>query len=52
MKFESSKRKFEEKWAEQRKFKRKTVMVDFHDVPKSSKDSRAPRRHYWNRKRF
>lgn len=52
MKFESSKRKFEERLAEQRKAKRRTVMVDFNDMPKPADDSRAPKKHYWDRKKF
>ncbi|KAH0730916.1 hypothetical protein KY289_002104 [Solanum tuberosum] len=47
MKFEASKRKYEERLAEQRKAKRKTIMVDFHDMPKPAKDPRAPKRHCW-----
>ncbi|CAN4080663.1 unnamed protein product [Withania somnifera] len=50
MKFESSKRKFEERFEEQREAKRRIVMVDFHDMPKPPNDSRAPRRHCWNRR--
>ncbi|MCD9642253.1 hypothetical protein HAX54_028944, partial [Datura stramonium] len=42
-KFESSKRKFE-KVSRQREAKRRTVMVDFHDMSKPSNDPRAPRR--------
>lgn len=38
MKFESSKRKFEERVTEQNKAKRRAVMVDFHDMPKPAKD--------------
>ncbi|WMV10860.1 hypothetical protein MTR67_004245 [Solanum verrucosum] len=50
MKFEASKTKYEKRLAEQRKAKRKTIMVNFHDMPKSAKDPRAPKRHCWNRK--
>ncbi|KAK4738288.1 hypothetical protein R3W88_001985 [Solanum pinnatisectum] len=50
MKFEASKTKYEKRLAEQRKAKRKTIMVDFHDMPKPAKDPRAPKRHCWNRK--
>ncbi|KAG5627432.1 hypothetical protein H5410_012650 [Solanum commersonii] len=47
-KFESSKRKFEERLAEQREAKRRIIMVDFHDMPKlANDDSRAPRRRCW-----
>ncbi|CAN4110498.1 unnamed protein product [Withania somnifera] len=52
MKFESSKRKFEERFAEQRKAKRRIITVDFHNMPKPANDSRAPKRHCWNRRRF
>ncbi|WMV10910.1 hypothetical protein MTR67_004295 [Solanum verrucosum] len=52
MKFQSSKRKLKERLAEQRKIKRRTVMVDFQDMPKPVNDSRAPRRHCWDRNKF
>ncbi|KAK6804116.1 hypothetical protein RDI58_001900 [Solanum bulbocastanum] len=52
MKFESTKRKFEERMTEQREVKRGTIKVDFHDMPKHANDSRSLRRHCWNRKRF
>ncbi|KAF3633646.1 hypothetical protein FXO37_26944 [Capsicum annuum] len=41
-KFESSKKKFEERFTEQKESKRRIVMVDFHDMPKPAKDPRAP----------
>ncbi|MCD7447458.1 hypothetical protein HAX54_029724 [Datura stramonium] len=50
-KFESSKRKFEERLAEQREAKRRIVMVDFRDMPKPVNDPRAPRC-CWDRRRF
>ncbi|KAG5602522.1 hypothetical protein H5410_033892 [Solanum commersonii] len=40
MKFESTKRKSEERIAKQRKVKRGTIMVNFHDMPKHANDSR------------
>ncbi|KAH0782360.1 hypothetical protein KY290_001958 [Solanum tuberosum] len=47
-KFESSKRKFEERLAEQREAKRRIIMVNFHDMPKlANDDSRAPIRRCW-----
>ncbi|KAG5627433.1 hypothetical protein H5410_012651 [Solanum commersonii] len=52
MKFESIKRKFEERMTEQREVKRGTIMVDFHDMPKYANDSRSLKRHCWDRKRF
>ncbi|KAK4372192.1 hypothetical protein RND71_007576 [Anisodus tanguticus] len=51
MKFESSKRKFEERLTEQREAKRRIIMVDFHDMPKPANDPRAPIR-CWDRRRF
>ncbi|KAK4379699.1 hypothetical protein RND71_001561 [Anisodus tanguticus] len=48
MDFESSKRKFEERFAEQNKAKRRMVMVDFHDMPKPAKDTKR----CWDRRRF
>ncbi|KAL3380767.1 hypothetical protein AABB24_001094, partial [Solanum stoloniferum] len=52
-KFESSKRKFEERLAEQREAKRRIIMVDSHDMPKlANDDSHAPKRRCWGRKRF
>ncbi|KAG5609838.1 hypothetical protein H5410_021119 [Solanum commersonii] len=45
-------KKFEERLAEQRKAKRKTALVDFHDMPKPTEAYCAPRRHCLNRKRF
>ncbi|XP_070013911.1 uncharacterized protein [Nicotiana sylvestris] len=50
MKFESSKRKFEERVAEQKNAKRRIIMVDFHDMPKPAKDPSAPKR-CWDRRR-
>uniref|UniRef100_M1CD87 Uncharacterized protein n=1 Tax=Solanum tuberosum TaxID=4113 RepID=M1CD87_SOLTU len=50
-KFELSKRKFEERLADQREAKRRIVVVDFHQMPKSANDPPAPKR-CWNRKRF
>ncbi|KAH0733054.1 hypothetical protein KY285_001545 [Solanum tuberosum] len=52
-KFESSKRKFEERLAEQKTAKRRIIMVDHHDMPKLPNDPPATRR-CWNgnRKRF
>ncbi|KAK6804115.1 hypothetical protein RDI58_001899 [Solanum bulbocastanum] len=50
-KFESSKRKFEQRLADQREAKRRIVVVDFHQMPKSANDPPAPKR-CWNRKRF
>ncbi|PHT94756.1 hypothetical protein T459_02638 [Capsicum annuum] len=41
-KFESSKKKFEERFTEQKESKRRIVMVDFHDMPKPAKDPPAP----------
>ncbi|KAH0730932.1 hypothetical protein KY285_001846 [Solanum tuberosum] len=49
-KIESSKRKFEERLAEQRESKRRIVMVDFHNMLKSANDSHAPKR-CWDRRR-
>ncbi|KAH0730951.1 hypothetical protein KY285_001865 [Solanum tuberosum] len=40
MKFQSSKRKLKERLAEQRKIKKRTVMVDFQDMPKPINDFR------------
>uniref|UniRef100_A0A3Q7G1Z4 Uncharacterized protein n=1 Tax=Solanum lycopersicum TaxID=4081 RepID=A0A3Q7G1Z4_SOLLC len=48
MKFELRRRKFEEILVEQRKAKRKIVVVDLSDVPKPAEDYRVPRRHWWN----
>ncbi|KAG5627392.1 hypothetical protein H5410_012610 [Solanum commersonii] len=48
-KFESSKRKFEQRLADQRETKRRIVLVDFHQMPKAANDPRAPKR-CWNRK--
>ncbi|PHT59834.1 hypothetical protein CQW23_02197 [Capsicum baccatum] len=39
MKFATSKRKFEERLAEQSESKRRIIMVDFHDMPKPAKDT-------------
>ncbi|KAL3380786.1 hypothetical protein AABB24_001108 [Solanum stoloniferum] len=50
-KFESSKRKFEQRLADQREAKRRIVVVDFHQMPESANDPPAPKR-CWNRKRF
>uniref|UniRef100_M1A778 Uncharacterized protein n=1 Tax=Solanum tuberosum TaxID=4113 RepID=M1A778_SOLTU len=50
-KFESSKRKFEQRLADQREAKRRIVLVDFHQMPKAANDPPAPKR-CWNRKRF
>ncbi|PHU30446.1 hypothetical protein BC332_02539 [Capsicum chinense] len=50
-KFESSKRKYEERLAEQSEAKRRIVMVDFHHMPKPAKDPRAPKR-CWDTRRF
>ncbi|KAK6804134.1 hypothetical protein RDI58_001918 [Solanum bulbocastanum] len=50
-KFESSKRKFEQRLADQRDAKRRIVLVDFHQMPKAANDPPAPKR-CWNRKRF
>ncbi|OIT27296.1 hypothetical protein A4A49_22057 [Nicotiana attenuata] len=52
MKFESSKRKFEERVAEQKNAKRRIIMVDFHDMPKPAKDPSAPKRCWDKRRRF
>ncbi|XP_019265428.1 PREDICTED: histone H3.v1-like [Nicotiana attenuata] len=52
MKFESSKRKFEERVAEQKNAKRRIIMVDFHDMPKLAKDPSAPKRCWDSRRRF
>ncbi|OIT29792.1 hypothetical protein A4A49_16419 [Nicotiana attenuata] len=49
--FESSKRKYEDRLAEQNKAKRRTIMVDFHEMPKPANDPCAPKR-CWNRRRF
>uniref|UniRef100_M1CD97 Uncharacterized protein n=1 Tax=Solanum tuberosum TaxID=4113 RepID=M1CD97_SOLTU len=49
-KFESSKRKFEQRLADQREAKRRIVLVDFHQMPKAANDPRAPKR-CWNRKK-
>ncbi|WMV10885.1 hypothetical protein MTR67_004270 [Solanum verrucosum] len=49
-KFESSKRKFEQRLADQREDKRRIVLVDFHQMPKAANDPRAPKR-CWNRKK-
>ncbi|WMV10325.1 hypothetical protein MTR67_003710 [Solanum verrucosum] len=49
-KFESSKRKFEERLAEQKTAKRRIIMVDHHDMPKLPNDPPATRR-CWNRNR-
>lgn len=49
-KFELSKRKFEERLADQREAKRRIVVVDFHQMPKAANDPPAPKR-CWNRKR-
>ncbi|WMV10049.1 hypothetical protein MTR67_003434 [Solanum verrucosum] len=49
-KFESSKRKFEERLAEQKTAKRQIVLVDYHDMPKLANDPPATRR-CWNRNR-
>ncbi|KAH0765512.1 hypothetical protein KY285_001383 [Solanum tuberosum] len=49
-KFESSKRKFEERLAEQKTAKRRIVLVDYHDMPKLANDPPATR-HCWNRNR-
>ncbi|KAG5627400.1 hypothetical protein H5410_012618 [Solanum commersonii] len=49
-KFELSKRTFEERLADQREAKRRIVVVDFHQMPKSANDPRAPKR-CWNRKK-
>ncbi|KAG5628050.1 hypothetical protein H5410_013268 [Solanum commersonii] len=43
-KFESSKRKFEERLAEQKTTKRRIIMVDHHDMPKLPNDPHATRR--------
>ncbi|KAK4738319.1 hypothetical protein R3W88_002016 [Solanum pinnatisectum] len=50
-KFESSKRKFEQRLADQREAKRRIVLVDFHQMPKAANDPPAPKR-CWSRKRF
>ncbi|PHT60203.1 hypothetical protein CQW23_02566 [Capsicum baccatum] len=50
-KFESSKRKYEERLAEEREAKRRIVMVDFNRMPKPANGSRAPRRRWWESKR-
>ncbi|KAK6803658.1 hypothetical protein RDI58_001442 [Solanum bulbocastanum] len=49
-KFESSKRKFEERLAEQKTAKRRIILVDYHDMPKLANDPPATRR-CWNRNR-
>jgi len=49
--FESSKRKYEDRMAEQNKTKRRTIMVDFHEMPTPAKDPCAPKR-CWERRRF
>ncbi|OIS97480.1 hypothetical protein A4A49_15267 [Nicotiana attenuata] len=49
--FESSKRKYEDRVAEQNKAKRRTIMVDFHEMPKLVKDPCAPK-HCSERRRF
>ncbi|KAK4372389.1 hypothetical protein RND71_007773 [Anisodus tanguticus] len=49
--FESSKRKIEERVAEQREAKRRIIMVDSHHMPKPANDPRAPKR-CWDRRRF
>ncbi|KAG5627402.1 hypothetical protein H5410_012620 [Solanum commersonii] len=49
-KFELSKRKFEERLADQREAKRRIVVVDFHQMPKAANDPPGPKR-CWNRKR-
>lgn len=49
MKFKLRRGKFEERLVDQRKAKRNTVMVDFHDMPKTVEDSRAPRKYWWSR---
>ncbi|KAM3323339.1 hypothetical protein P3S67_004490 [Capsicum chacoense] len=50
-KFESSKRKYEERLAEEREAKRRIVMVDFNRMPKPANGRRAPRRRWWESKR-
>ena len=50
-KFESSKRKFEQRLADEREAKRRIVLLDFRQMPKASNDPPAPKR-CWNRKRF
>ncbi|PHT94494.1 hypothetical protein T459_02376 [Capsicum annuum] len=50
-KFESRKRKYEERLAVQSEAKRRIVMVDFHRMPKPAKDPRAPKR-CWDTRRF
>ncbi|PHU30447.1 hypothetical protein BC332_02540 [Capsicum chinense] len=49
-KFESRKRKYEERLAVQSEAKRRIVMVDFHRMPKPAKDPRAPKR-CWDTRR-
>ncbi|KAK6803783.1 hypothetical protein RDI58_001567 [Solanum bulbocastanum] len=49
-KFESSKRKFEERLAEQKTSKRRIIMVDYCNMPKTANDPPATRR-CWNRNR-
>ncbi|KAK4737813.1 hypothetical protein R3W88_001510 [Solanum pinnatisectum] len=49
-KFESSKRKFEERLAEQKTSKRRIIMVDYRNMPKTANDPPATRR-CWNRNR-
>ncbi|KAM3358454.1 hypothetical protein P3S68_021385 [Capsicum galapagoense] len=50
-KFESSKRKYEERLTEEREAKRRIVMVDFHRMPKPANGHHAPKRRWWERKR-
>uniref|UniRef100_A0A3Q7EJ15 Uncharacterized protein n=1 Tax=Solanum lycopersicum TaxID=4081 RepID=A0A3Q7EJ15_SOLLC len=49
-KFESNKRKFEQRLADEREAKRRIVLVDFRQMPKAAYDPPAPKR-CWNRKR-
>ncbi|KAJ8573654.1 hypothetical protein K7X08_010165 [Anisodus acutangulus] len=49
--FETSKRKFEERFAEQNEAKRRIITVGFHHMPKPANDPRAPRR-CWERRSF
>ncbi|PHT60206.1 hypothetical protein CQW23_02569 [Capsicum baccatum] len=50
-KFESSKRKYEERLTEEREAKRRIIMVDFHRMPKPANGHRASKRRWWERKR-
>uniref|UniRef100_A0A3Q7EH89 Uncharacterized protein n=1 Tax=Solanum lycopersicum TaxID=4081 RepID=A0A3Q7EH89_SOLLC len=49
-KFESSKRKFEQRLTDEREAKRRIVLVDFRQMPKDANDPPVPKR-CWNRKR-